>query len=215
MTSLRGASARVRVLPRMRSLTLLLVVSCGAFAQTARPAPSATSESTRLGAEYFVQRAGASWTYQLAKTKGRVSIGSFVDWRAQVSVALGGKWNGSATWRVKDGVWLERTGLRADHETVILPASMSRGTRWEAPSSMERGSGKTSVYEVLALEAQVELPTGITVDHCLAVLESPPEGGDSFTHYYAPNIGKIGVQGPEGWLYRLVEFRSGGKGHSE
>ncbi len=198
----------------MKSLGLVMFMSCVALAQTARPAATATSEATRLGAEYFVQRAGASWTYQLAKGKGRVTIASFVEWRAQVSISLG-KWSGGATWRVKDGAWLERSGLRADHEVVLLPASMSRGTRWQAPSSMERGNGKASVYEVLALEAQVELPTGITVDHCLAVLESAPEGGDAFTHYYAPNIGKIGVQGPEGWLYRLTEFRSGGKGHSE
>lgn len=198
----------------MKSLGLVMFVSCVALAQPARPAATATSEATRLGAEYFVQRAGASWTYQLAKGKGRVTIASFVEWRAQVSISLG-KWSGGATWRVKDGAWLERSGLRADHEVVLLPASMSRGTRWQAPASMERGNGKASVYEVLALEAQVELPTGITVDHCLAVLESAPEGGDAFTHYYAPNIGKIGVQGPEGWLYRLTEFRSGGKGHSE
>ncbi len=197
-----------------KSLSLVLSLSCVASAQVARPAPSPTNESTRLGAEYFVQRAGATWTYALAKGKGRVTIVSFIDWRAQVSVSLG-KWSGGATWRVKDGAWLERSGLRADHEVVILPASMTRGSRWEAPSSMERGSGKTSVYEVLALEAQVELPTGLTVDHCLAVLESPPEGGPSFTHYYAPNIGKVGAQGPDGWLYRLVEFRSGGKGHAD
>jgi hypothetical protein len=196
------------------SLTLALTLSLAASAQNSRPAPTETSESTRLGAEYFVQRAGASWTYQLAKTKGRVSISSFVDWRAQVSISIG-KWVGSSAWRVKEGAWLERSGLRADHESVILPATMSRGTRWEAPSSMERGSGKPSVYEVLALEAQVELPTGATIDHCLAVLESAPEGGDTFTHYYAPNIGKVGVQSTDGWLYRLVEFRSGGKGHAE
>ncbi len=59
------------------------------------------------------------------------------------------------------------------------------------------------------------LPNGVTVEHCLAVLEMPVEGGDAYTHYYAPNIGKVAVQGPEGWVYRLLEFRSGGKGHSE
>jgi len=217
MTSrLRRAAQSGRVVPRMRSHSLALVIflSCAAQAQSARPAPTATSESTRLGAEYFVQRAGASWTYATAKGKGRVTIVSFVDWRAQVSVSIG-KWVGSSSWRVKDGAWLERSGLRADHEAVVLPASMSRGSRWEAPSSMERGAGKQSSYEVLALEASVELPTGLTVDHCLAVLESPLEGGESFTHYYAPNVGKVAVQGPEGWVYRLVEYRSGGKGHAE
>ncbi len=198
----------------MEKVFVLVVLSSLAFAQAARPSSSATTEATRLGAEYFVQRAGASWTYRLAKGKGRVTISSFVEWKAHVSVSLG-KWSGSTTWRVKEGAWLERSGLRADREVVILPASMTRGTRWEAPSSMERGSGSTSAWEVVALEAQVELPTGLTVDHCLAVLETPPEGGAGFTHYFAPNIGKIGVQGPDGWLYRLVEFRSGAKGHAE
>ncbi|MFO0601169.1 MAG: hypothetical protein U0228_38020 [Myxococcaceae bacterium] len=204
----------------MRSSLALLIglfalTSATAHAQEGRPGPSATSEATRLGAEYFVQRAGATWTYQLDSGKrGKVSISSFVDWRAQVSISLG-KWSGGATWRVKDGAWLERTGLRYEHETLLLPAQMTRGTRWQAPSTFERGSGKTSEFEVVALEAQVELPTGVTVDHCLAVLESAPEGGDGYTHYWAPNVGKIAVQGPSGWLYRLVEFRSGGKGHAE
>lgn len=171
-------------------------------------------ESSRLGAEYFVQRAGAAWTYQLGKGKGRVTIVSFVDWRAQVSITLG-KLAGGATWRVKEGAWLERSGLRGEHEAILLPASMSRGTRWQDVASIERGGSKPSAFEVVALDAQVELPTGMTVDHCLAVLEMPVEGGEAYTHYYAPNIGKVAVQGPEGWVYRLVEFRSGARGHSE
>jgi hypothetical protein len=132
-----------------------------------------------------------------------------------VSLSLGGKTSGNATWRVKEGAWLERSGLRSDHEVVLLPASMSRGTRWTAPASIERGGTKPASYEVVALEAMVELPTGLTVEHCLAVLEMPEAGGDAFTHYYAPNVGKVAVQGPDGWLYRLVEFRSGAKGHAE
>ncbi len=190
------------------------MLSCAAFAQTARPAASATSESSRLGAEYFVQRAGAAWTYQLGKGKGRVTIVSFLDWKAQVSISLG-KFSGNASWRVKEGAWLERSGLRGEHEAILLPASMSRGTRWQDVASIERGGTRPSSFEVVALEAQVELPTGMTVEHCLAVLEMPPEGGDAYTHYYAPNIGKVAVQGPDGWVYRLVEFRSGAKGHSE
>jgi hypothetical protein len=194
-------------------LVVAALVSFTTFAQ-GRPVATATTEASRLGAEYFVQRAGASWTYQLGKSKGRVTVASFIDWRAQVSISLG-KWVGGATWRVKDGVWLERSGLRGEHEAIILPAQMTRGTRWQAPSSMERGSGKVSAFEVVALEADVELPTGMTVEHCLAVLETAPEGGEGYTHYYAPNIGKVGVQGPEGWIYRLVEFRSGARGHAE
>ncbi len=196
-------------------LTLALVcLSTPALAQAPRPVASATSEASRLGAEYFVQRAGASWTYQLAKGRGRVTISSFTDWRAHVSVSLG-KLSGGATWRVKDGAWLERSGLRGEGEAVVLPASMTRGTRWSGPASMERGAGKASVFEVLALEAQVELPNGLTVEHCLAVLETAPEGAVAWTHYYAPNVGKVGVQGPDGWLYRLMEFRSGARGHAD
>lgn len=199
----------------MKALSLLMCLSCVALAQSARPATSATSEASRLGAEYFVQRAGATWTYQLEKGKGRVTIVTFIDWKAQVSISLGGKLSGGAAWRVKEGVWLERSGLRGEHEAIILPASMSRGTRWLDVASIERGGTRPSTFEVLALEAQVELPTGITVEHCLAVLETANDGGEAYTHYYAPNIGKVAVQGPEGWVYRLVEFRSGGKGHSE
>jgi hypothetical protein len=214
----------------VKALALFSLLSFTALAQSARPAPSPTSESQRLGAEYFVQRAGAAWTYQLGKSpsgdrrrkpegdssdkKGRVTIVSFLDWKAQVSISLG-KISGNASWRVKEGVWLERSGLRGEHEAVLLPAAMSRGTRWQDVASIERGGSKPSSYEVVALEAQVELPNGMIVEHCLAVLEMPDDGGPAFTHYYAPNIGKVAVQGPDGWLYRLVEFRSGGKGHSE
>lgn len=198
----------------MKALALVMSLSCAALAQTARPPASATSESSRLGAEYFVQRAGAAWTYQLGKGKGRVTIVSFIEWKAQVSISLG-KQSGSATWRVKEGAWLERSGLRGEHEAIMLPAAMSRGTRWQDVASIERGGYKPSAFEVVALEAQVELPTGVTVEHCLAVLETADSGGDAYTHYYAPNIGKVAVQGPGGWVYRLVEFRGGGKGHSE
>ena len=199
---------------RVKAFAFLCCISFAAFAQSARPGPSPTSEASRLGAEYFVQRAGAAWTYQLGKNKGRVTIVSFLDWKAQVSISLG-KIAGNASWRVKEGAWLERSGLRGEHEAMLLPAQMSRGTRWQDVASIERGGSKPSTYEVVALEAQVELPTGMTVDHCLAVLETPDDGSPAFTHYYAPNIGKVAVQGPEGWVYRLVTFTAGGKGHSE
>ena len=198
----------------MKAFAFLCFLSFAAFAQSARPGPSPTSEASRLGAEYFVQRAGAAWTYQLGKNKGRITIVSFLEWKAQVSISLG-KIAGNASWRVKEGAWLERSGLRGEHEAMLLPAQMSRGTRWQDVASIERGGSKPSTYEVVALEAQVELPTGMTVDHCLAVLEMPDDGSPAFTHYYAPNIGKVAVQGPEGWVYRLVTFTAGGKGHSE
>ncbi|MER2560383.1 MAG: hypothetical protein ABTQ32_06685, partial [Myxococcaceae bacterium] len=66
-----------------------------------------------------------------------------------------------------------------------------------------------------ALDAQVDLPNGIIIDHCLAVLESGLDGSAPYTHYYAPNLGKVGVRGPDDWLFRLVEFRPGSRGHSE
>lgn len=199
-------------------LLLFMLGPMAVFAQNARPAATPTSENARLGAEYFVQRAGASWTYELGgggkNSRGRVTINSVVEWKSNVSISIG-KTSGSATWRVKDGAWTERSALRGGGEVVLLPASMTRGTRWQAPPSIDRGGGKPSAYEVVALEAQVELPNGLTVDHCLAVLETPLEGGAGYTHYYAPNMGKVAAQGPDGWLYRLVEFRSGARGHSE
>lgn len=174
---------------------------------------SGTNEAARLGAEYFVQRAGVTWTYELPKGRGRVSVSSFIDWRAHVSVSLG-KWSGSSVWRVKDGAWLEKSGLRGGAEAVVLPATLTRGTRWVTAASMERGGAQQSAFEVIALEAQVLLPNGQTLDSCLAVLETPVGGGDSLTHYYAQNVGKVAVQGPDGWLYRLIEFR-GGSHHSD
>jgi len=182
---------------------------------TARQPATATSEATRLGAEYFIQKSGAAWTYQLqAGGKGRVTINSFVDWKASFSYSLGKK-SGSGTWRVKEGQWLERAGARADGEVVVLPAVMTRGTRWQAPASLEKGTRDLAQYEVLALDAQVELPNGITVDHCLAVLETGLDGSAPHTHYYAANIGKVAVRGPDDWLFRLLEFRSGSRGHQE
>ena len=66
----------------------------------------------------------------------------------------------------------------------------------------------------IALEAQVELPNGQALDNCLAVLETPVDGGAALTHYYVQNVGKVAVQGPDGWLYRLVEMRGGAR-HSD
>lgn len=199
-------------------VSVLVLVSAIAVASeppTARQPASPTSEPTRLGAEYFIQRAGAQWTYQLqGGGKGRVAITSFVEWKAAFTWSLGKK-SGSGTWRVKDGNWLERTSARADTEVVLLPAVMTRGSHWQAPASIEKGTRDTSQYEVVALDAQVDLPNGIVMEHCLAVLETGLDGSAPFTHYYAPNIGKVGVRGPDDWMFRLVEFRSGARGHQE
>ena len=200
---------------RRAALGLVLATAASAEPPTARQPATATSEATRLGAEYFIQKAGATWTYQLQSgSKGRVSINSFVEWKAGFSYSIGKK-SVSGTWRVKEGNWLERSSARADGEVVLLPAVMTRGTRWQAPASIEKGTKETSQYEVLALDAQVDLPNGIIIDHCLAVLESGLDGSAPYTHYYAPNLGKVGVRGPDDWLFRLVEFRPGSRGHSE
>lgn len=200
---------------RRAALALVLATAASAEPPTARQPATATSEATRLGAEYFIQKAGATWTYQLqAGGKGRVSINSFVEWKAGFSYSIGKK-SVSGTWRVKEGNWLERSSARADGEVVLLPAVMTRGTRWQAPASIEKGTKETSQYEVLALDAQVDLPNGIVIDHCLAVLESGLDGSAPYTHYYAPNLGKVGVRAPDDWLFRLVEFRPGSRGHSE
>ncbi|MCA3012441.1 MAG: hypothetical protein INH41_08580 [Myxococcaceae bacterium] len=200
-----------------RALALTFVVAAGpAFADppTARAPATATSEATRLGAEYFIQKAGASWTYQLqGGGRGRVAITAFVDWRASFTLSLGKK-TASGTWRVKDGHWLERAGARADGEVVLLPAVMTRGTRWQAPASLEKGTRAPAQFEVIALDAQVELPNG-SLDGCLAVLETGLDGSEPFTHYYAPNVGKVAVRGPADWLLRLVEFRAGGRARAE
>ncbi len=184
-------------------------------APTSRPAATATSESSRLAGEYFVQKTGATWNYAGAKgTKAHYSINAFVDWRAAFSFSFG-KRSAAGHWRVRDGTWLEKSPARGDAEAVLLPAVMTRGTRWVAAASLERGKSDQSQYEVLALDAQVELPTGLTVDHCLAVYESALDGTDAYTHYYAPNVGKVAVRGPDDWLFRLTDFHPGQRGHAE
>ncbi len=195
----------------MLSLLLVLVTS---QSPTSRPVPTATSEPSRLAGEYFVQKAGATWLYAGPKNKASYKITSFVDWRAAFSFSLG-KRSAAGHWRVKDGAWLEKSSARGESEVVLLPALMTRGTRWQAAASLERAKSGISQFEVLALDAQVELPTGITVEHCLAVLESDLEGGDPYTHYFAPNVGKVAVRGPDDWLFRLTEFRAGQRSHAE
>ena len=192
----------------MSALLGLMVVLSQA---PARSGGSATSEPSRVAGEYFVQKSGTVWNYAAAKgSKAHYTITSFVDWRAAFTYSLGKK-TASGHWRIKDGAWLEKR----ETEGVLLPAVMSRGTSWVAPASIERGKAAQSSFEVLALDALVELPTGVVVDHCLAVLESAIEGGDSYTHYYAPNVGKVAVRGPDDWLFRLTDFHPGSRSHAE
>jgi hypothetical protein len=183
---------------------------------TSRPPATSTTESSRLGVEYLVQKAGTTWVYQLegqAKARGRLTIIRLADWRAHFSYGFG-KQSGSGAWFARSGAWLERTSTRGPAEAVVLPALMSRGSTWRAPGSIERGGGAGAQYEVMALDATVELPNGSTLDHCLVVLETAPDGSEVWSHYYAPSLGKVAVRSPRGWVYRLVEFRSGSK-HAE
>jgi hypothetical protein len=190
--------------PLMLAFVLSAVVSIGP-----------TSEPSRHAGEYFVQKPGVTWVYQLpGKAKGRASINGFVDWKASWSVSLG-KRQASGTWRVKEGAWVERTSIRGEGELLLLPATLTRGTRWLAPASVERAGQGKAQYEVLSIDAVVELPNGLTAEHCLAVLESAADGSDPHTHYWAPNVGKVAVQGPKGWLYQLLEFRAGRRDSAE
>jgi hypothetical protein len=194
-------------------LLVLLWSSAFAGAPTSRPAATATTENGRLAAEYFVQRAGASWVYQLAQGKGRVTITSFVDWRAVFSFSFG-KRAGAGSWRIKEGAWTERSSSRGEGELVLLPSTMTRGTRWVAPASLERGGGAPAQYEVVALDAVVDLPRG-PIEGCLAVLETSLDGQGATTHYFAPGMGQVAVRGPDDWLYRLLEFNPGSRGHGD
>ena len=100
----------------------------------------------------------------------------------------------------------------------MLPATVSRGTTWVAKPSIERGAGRpgdTSNFEVIALDALVETPNGMTVSNCLAVLETAQDGSAPHTHYYAPNMGKVAVRGPDDWLFVITEFRPGSRSHGE
>lgn len=181
------------------------------FAAAALAAP--TAEGARSGATYYMGRAGSSWSYVAGdKGKARVTVDSVENWAARFHVEWG-KRSTSGTWRVRDGAWVEKLPTH-DHESVVLPAHLSVGSRWGGPSSLERGEKGTSKFEVLSMDAQVELGNGNTREGCVAVLET----GDSdraFTHFYAPMTGKVAVQGPEGWLLRLIEFRPGRGGGSD
>lgn len=186
--------------------TLILV-----FAAAALAAP--TAEGARSGATYYMGRAGSSWSYAAGdKGKARVTVDSVENWAARFHVEWG-KRSTSGTWRVRDGAWVEKLPTNG-HESVVLPAQLSVGTRWTGPSSLERGEKGASKFEVISMDAQVELGNGNTREGCVAVLET----GDSdraFTHFYAPMTGKVAVQGPEGWLLRLIEFRPGRGGGSD
>jgi hypothetical protein len=166
------------------------------------------NEGARIGATYYMGRAGSTWNYAAGeKGKAKVTVESVENWAARFHVDWG-KRSTSGTWRTREGAWVEKLPAH-EQESIVLPAQLMVGSRWSGPTSLERGERGTSRFEVISMDAQVELPGGITRDGCVAVLESGDNGERPFTHFYAPNTGKVAVQGPEGWLLRLIEFRPG------
>jgi hypothetical protein len=191
-----------------RNVTVLLFVAA-VFIVTAAAlaAPTPTAENARSGAIYFAARAGSSWSYVAGdKAKARITVDTVENWAARFHVEWG-KRSTSGTWRVRDGAWVEK--LPTHEESVVLPAQLSVGSRWTGPSSLERGEKGLSKFEVISMDAQVELPNGGSREGCVAVLETGEGSDHAFTHFYAPNAGKVAVQGPEGWVLRLIEYRAG------
>jgi len=180
-----------------------VILICGVAALAAP-----TAEGSRSGAVYYMGRPGSTWSYAAGeKGKARVTVESVENWAARFHVDWG-KRSISGTWRVRDGAWVEKLPTNGA-ESIVLPAHVSVGSRWTGPSSIERGEKSLSRFEVISLDAQVELPSGGTREGCVAVLESADGSDRAFTHFYAPMSGKVAVQGPEGWLLRLLEFRPG------
>ena len=182
------------------------------FAAAALAAPMA--EGSRSGATYYMGRAGTSWSYAAGdKGKARITVDSVENWAARFHVDWG-KRSISGTWRVRDGAWVEKLPTNGQ-ESTVLPAHVEVGSRWVGPSSLERGEKGSSKFEVISMDAQVELPSGQVREGCVAVLETAEGLDGAFTHFYAPNTGKVAVQGPEGWMLRLIEFRPGRGGGSD
>jgi hypothetical protein len=197
----------------MKRAVLCAIVVIAAAAIAGPPLAAPLAEGARSGASYYNGRAGNSWSYAAGdKGKAKVVVEGVENWAARFHVDWGKK-SISGTWRVRDGAWVQK--LPAREESVVLPAVVTVGARWAGPSSIEHGGEGTSQYEVISLDASVELPGGGTKEGCVAVLEMGTDGDRPVTHFYAPNSGKVAVQGPEGWMLRLLEFRSGGHGSGD
>ncbi len=173
-------------------------------------AGSPMSEGSRAAAEYYAVRSGSAWSYLSGKDKVSVRVTGVENWQARVQVSWG-KRSTAASWRVKEGAWLERqAGIS---ETVLLPAAMHLGSQWAGPSSIERNGKDASQYEVVATDATVEVPAG-TFEKCLAVLETSPSG-PVLTHYWAPNVGKVAVKSNDDFVLKLVSYDPGRRPHSD
>lgn len=185
----------------------LITVTVAAAAFAGPLLASATSENVRSGAAYYIGRAGSTWSYAADKGKATLRVDSVENWAAHFHIEWG-KRSTSGTWRVRDGAWVEKLPQH-EAESVVLPAQVNVGSRWSGPSSIERGGQGTARYEVISMDASVELPGGVTKENCVAVLETGADGDKPITHFYAPNCGKVAVQAPDGWMLRLLEFRPG------
>jgi hypothetical protein len=167
---------------------------------------SATSEGTHSATEYYAVRAGSAWTYLAGKDKVVMQVSGVENWKADLQLAWGKRSTGG-TWRVKEGAWVEHLSIRGPGESVLLPAALQVGTRWVGPASLERGAKDSSQFEVVAIDATAEVPAG-TYEKCLAVLETSA-GGGVLTHFWAPNVGKVGVKSNDDWVLKLVKYEAG------
>ena len=165
---------------------------------------SPMSEGAHAATDYYAVRAGSAWTYLAGKEKVGVKVASVENWQARVQVSWG-KRSTSANWRVKEGAWLER--LAGASEVVLLPASLHVGSQWAGPSSLERNGKDGSQFEVMAIDATVEVPAGV-FERCLAVLETS-QAGPVLTHFWAPNVGKVAVKSNDDFVLKLVQFDPG------
>ena len=168
---------------------------------------SATSEGTHAAGEYYAVRSGSSWTYQAGRDTVLVQVSAVENWQARMQLTWGKRSTGGS-WRVKEGAWLEHLASRGAGESVLLPARLQVGTRWTGPASVERNAKDSSQYEVVAIDATAEVPAG-TYEKCLAVLETSAGGGGVLTHFWAPNVGKVGVKNNEDWVLKLVKYEAG------
>lgn len=169
---------------------------------------SPTSEGTHQAGEYYAARSGASWTYRAGKEKVVVQVSAVENWQARIQVTWKARSTGG-NWRVSNGAWLEKLYSRGA-ETVLLPAVLQVGTRWTGPSSIERNGKDNSDFEVVAIDATTEVPAGV-YEKCLAVLETSSSGGAVLTHFWAPNVGKVGVKSNEDWVLKLTAYQPGSR----
>src|SRR5881392_1597898 len=114
----------------MKHVALFSLMVFVAVAAAAVAAP--TNESTRTGAAYFIGRAGTSWSYAADKGKARVTVDAVENLAARFHVDWG-KPSPSGTWRARDGAWVEK--LPGHEASVVLPAHVSVGSRWNGPAS--------------------------------------------------------------------------------